>query len=326
MCLNRFFSRTVRHSQFLDALAVVNFESNPDVCIRPFLRYTDERPRGVDHELREIPARQHLGVLMDRPDEVRHLQQADGVVTGDDISPLDSRVLSDPHMRLGHIPDVDQGPGKVGTAHPIIATIHGFEHEETAGDRLRSHGRAEDHTWVDNYERPSALEVAHLPRLALGDRLGIPIRKMADAAGLVPTGLGQGLIFHLEDVCVVAIHGNDRRRENNTLDAFDVVGRLKDILGALKRRLDALLQSILDLLRHQERRGDVVNNLTTLHRPVEGSILHEVGFEQREAVGVFGLKVKQWLALGGVLQAADRGGDIVAAFEKQLYYVEADEA
>jgi hypothetical protein len=117
-----------------------------------------------------------------------------------------------------------------------------------------------------------------------------------------------------------------RRGQDNPFDGLGLVDRVEHVLRALQGRLDALLQPVLDLLRDEEGRSNVVYDVAAGHGVLEGARLEEVSLEQAQLSGVGGLEVEQRLALSRVLEVADGGVDGVSALQEGADGPEADVA
>ena len=117
-----------------------------------------------------------------------------------------------------------------------------------------------------------------------------------------------------------------RRSQDNTLDGLGLVDRIQQSLRALDSRLNALLHAVRDLFGNEKGRGDMENNVASLHRIEEGAIVEEVGFEQAELAGVLCLERQEGSNLVLILEAANCCVHRMAALEEQLDKVQADEA
>lgn len=214
MRLEALLGGAVLQAQLPKAFPIVDLEGGAEVRSRPLLRDADEGPGGVDHQRGEVPAWQHLGVLVYGANEAGHLQQRDGAVTRDDEPALERRVLAGLDVGFGDFPHVDHGVGQVGDAHAVLAAVHCVEHMQAAGNRVGRQGRTDDQARVDDHEGPAALEIVHLPGLSLSHQLGVGVGVVVDAAALVPARLDEGFVRGLEHVGIVAVHGGDLGREH----------------------------------------------------------------------------------------------------------------
>mmetsp|Transcript_9358 Transcript_9358/g.19639 ORF Transcript_9358/g.19639 Transcript_9358/m.19639 type:complete len:410 (+) Transcript_9358:265-1494(+) len=237
----------------------------------------------------------------------------------------------------GNIPNVhDRQPG-VGTTGFHGPVPHRFQETIRLGGFVDPQSRSHHEAGVAHHEVVGALArgivVAVLPEIPgglLGHDLGVSVGIVADARGGVPgffvahlSRLGKDL----RRVGSIDGHPIDARRHDDTLHT-GFQGRIprgsEDVQRPLHGRIEEHFFLLSRWYSKAEGRSDVEDHRATFHRFEVGSLLHQIGLEEAEAVAAFAAgqqipEAPETRFLGGIADGAVDG----ESFLEELFHEDA---